>query len=277
MPITIDAHMHFWTLAFERHYNWMSPDVEILYRDYMPKDAGPHLNEAKITGVVLVSAAESEQETGYLLGIADTQEFVKGVVAWVDMLAPNAAKNITEWAQSAKLKAIRPYLQDISQDDWILQPQLGPAIEAIIEAGLRFDALIYPRHIGIIEEFVQRHPDLPIIVDHMAKPIIRNNEIEAWRADMNALARLKHVHCKVSGIVNECGPDWTSDRLAPYLDTVLQAFGPERLVWGSDWPAMNLTATYAAWHDTCRDFFSNLPTAQQDAIFGGNAIRFYGL
>jgi L-fuconolactonase len=269
--------MHFWTLALEPYYIWMSPQLGVLYRDYKPADSYPLMQAAGVEACVLVSAAASLKETGYLLGMADSTEFIQGVVAWIDMLAPDAVQELAGWARFKKLKGIRPYLQDIPQDDWILQPALEPVLEATGELGLTFDILIYPKHLPHILKFVERHPALPVVIDHMAKPVIRNGEFDTWRRDMEPFRDLKQVHCKISGIVTEAGPGWTPDRLKPYLDTVLDVFGPDRLLWGSDWPVVNLVADYARWVNTVTGALAGLNPEQQKKIWADNAVRFYKL
>ena len=274
----IDCHMHFWTLAMERYYAlWMTPDLGVLYRDYLPSDARPLMAANDVQGVVLVSAASSIHELGYLMGLADSQDFIRGVVGWIDMLAPSASDDLRGWARFRKLKGIRPYLQDLPDDDWILRPELAPVVATMRELGLRFDALIKPRHILNTVRFIERHPDLPVIVDHMAKPAIRDDGLAAWRRNMQEFRDLRHVHCKLSGILTEDGPNWTPERLKPYVETVIDVFGPDRLVFGSDWPVVNLVADYGRWIGTLGGAISHLDIADQQKIWAGNGERFYGL
>lgn len=274
----IDCHMHFWTLAMERHYKlWMKPDLKVLYGDYGPGDAQPLMARNGVEGVVLVSAADAIEETGYLLGHADAHDFIKGVVAWIDLLAPDAVQELEKWAAFRKLKGVRPYLQDLPDDDWILRPDLAPAINAVQDLGLRFDALIKPRHITNTLKFIDRHPDLPVIVDHLAKPEVSNDALAPWRRDMEHFRDITHVYCKVSGLVTEDGPNWTPDRIRPYLETVFDIFGPDRLVFGSDWPVVNLVADYTTWIDTVQNALSGFTRADQAKIWARNGERFYGL
>ena len=274
----IDCHMHFWTLAMEPYYSlWMSPDLRTLYGDYLPRDAQPLMAANNVQGVVLVSAASSIHETGYLMGMADSQDFIRGVVAWVDILAPSAVEDLQSWARFRKLKSIRPYLQDLPEDDWILKPELDPAIKAMLDLGLRFDALIKPRHILNTVRFIERYPTLPVIVDHMAKPAICENGFEPWRRDIEQFRNLKHVYCKMSGILTEDGPNWTRDRLRPYFEAIIDVFGPDRLVFGSDWPVVNLVADYSSWIETLNQALGGLTRADQQKIWADNGERFYGV
>jgi L-fuconolactonase len=274
----IDCHMHFWTLAMEPYYSlWMSPEQKVLYRDYGPRHALPLMAKNNVEGIVLVSAASSVHETGYLLGLADGHDFIRGVVAWIDLLAPTAVTDLAGWARFPKLKSIRPYLQDIPQDEWILKKQLDPAIRAMQDLGLRFDALIKPRHIVNTVRFVERYPDLPVIIDHMAKPDIRMNGFEPWRRDLEHFRDLRHVHCKISGLLTEDGPGWTAEKLRPYLEAVFDIFGPDRLVFGSDWPVLNLVAGYGAWIETLDGALQNFSPLELQNVWANNGERFYGL
>lgn len=274
----IDCHMHFWTLAMEPDYShWLSPERKILYGDYGPRDALPLMAKNGVEGVVVVAAAASHHEIGYLLGLAEGHDFIKGVVAWLDLMDPEIVARLGTWARHNRLKGIRPYLENLPEDDWILKPELDPAIRAMQALGLRFDALIKPRHIPHTLRFIERYPDLPVVIDHMAKPDIAGGALEPWRRDMENFRDLKHVHCKLSGIVTEDGPDWSSERLRPYIEAVIDIFGPERLIFGSDWPVVNLVADYSAWIETLGKAMSSLTRADQQNIWALNGERFYGL
>jgi L-fuconolactonase len=216
-------------------------------------------------------------EIGYLLGLADGHDFIRGVVAWIDMLAPGAPDDLEYWARSSKLKGIRPYLQDLPDDDWILRTDLTPVIKKMLELGLTFDALIKPRHILNAVKFVERYPTLPVIIDHMAKPAIKDGGLELWRRNMERFRDLKHVHYKISGILTEDGPAWDAERVLPYIEAVIDIFGPERLVFGSDWPVVNLVADYPRWVAVVEQAVSGLTRADQQKIWATNAERFYRL
>ena len=274
----IDTHMHFWTLAMERSYAlWMSPEQAVLYRDYAPADAKPLMTEHGVEGCVLVAAGSTVEELGYLLGLSDGHEFIRGVVGWVDMLGPDIDSELEQWSRSSRLKGIRPYLQDLADDDWILRPELDPTIRKMLDLGLRFDALIKPRHILNAVRFVERYPNLPVIVDHMAKPEINRGDHDSWARDMEQFRQLSHVHCKLSGIVTEDGSDWTYERVKPYLETVIDIFGPDRLVFGSDWPVVNLVADYGTWVSVVDKALQSMTKPDQQKVWATNAERFYGL
>jgi L-fuconolactonase len=275
----IDAHMHWWTLAMERTYSlWMSPSLTALYRDYGYADAEPLMKANGVDGVVLVAAASQIEELGYLIGLAQGHPAVRGVVGWIDMLEERAAGKLAQWARAPVLKGIRPYLQDIEDDAWILKRELDPVVRAMLDLGLRFDALINPKHILNTIRFVERYPTLPVIVDHMAKPAIRDGGFKSWRQDMEQFRSLSHVHCKVSGLLTEDGADWTIDRIRPYVEAVVDIFGPDRLLFGSDWPVVNLVADYGRWVGALEQALTPVmsPT-DQEKFWAGNATRFYGL
>jgi L-fuconolactonase len=274
----IDCHMHFWTLAMEPYYAlWMSPDLKALYGDYLPRDARPLMAASDVEGIVLVSAASSVHESSYLMGLADSNDFIRGVVAWIDMLAPSVDEDLRGWARFRKFKGVRPYLQDLPDDDWILKPELDPAVKALLELGLTFDALIKPRHILNVVRFIERYPSLPVIVDHMAKPAIHDGGFDVWRRDMEEFRALKHVHCKISGVLTEDGPDWTFERLKHYFEAVIDIFGPDRLVFGSDWPVVNLVADYSRWIGVLSEAIAGLTRADQQKIWADNGEKFYRL
>lgn len=270
----IDAHQHFWQLA-RGDYGWLTPDLAPIYRDFGPSDLAPLLAEADIAGTLLVQAAPTAAETGYLLEIAARTDFVRGVVGWVDFEAEDAAATIARLAENPLLVGLRPMLHDIADPGWILRPRLEPAIAAMEEAGLVFDALVRPMQLAPLKLFAQRHPGLAIVIDHGAKPDIAAGIFEPWRTDMAALARMPQVCCKLSGLVTEAGAQWNAARLHPVMQYLLDCFGTERLIFASDWPVCLLAAGYRQWHDIAKAFLGRLPEGERAAIFGGNARRVY--
>ena len=267
----VDAHHHVWTMA-RGDYRWMSPELPIA-RDYGLDDLGPLLGD--ITATVLVQAADSEAETAFMLDVArNSGGLVRGVVGWTDLASPAAPARIAALAQEPLLKGLRPMLQDIEDTEWILRPAVQPALAAMARQGLRFDALIKPRHLPLIGELARRHPDLAVVIDHAAKPDIANGHFQPWAGPMARLARDTPWCCKLSGLVTEAKADWRVDDLAPYVDHLLATFGPDRLMWGSDWPVVTLASNYRRWHEAAAAL---LPAGTHDAVFGGTAARFYGL
>jgi L-fuconolactonase len=278
--VRVDAHQHFWRLA-DREGQWPPASLATLHRDFGPQDLAPHLDAAGIDATVLVQSLPSIADTHWMLSLAAATPRVRGVVGWVDFKAPDAPAQIEALAAHPLLKGLRPMLQDLPDDDWIADPACDPAAEAMQHHGLVFDALVLPRQLPGLRRFAERHPGLSLVIDHAAKPFIARGELEPWRTDIAALAALPQVHCKLSGLLTEAGERRDAAALRPYAQALWELFGPERLLWGSDWPVLRLAADYAEWwqlaHTLAHDF---KPTPQLDdlrALFGGNAVRLYHL
>jgi L-fuconolactonase len=276
----IDAHQHFWRIG-ERRGQWPPPQLATIHRDFLPPDLEPLRLRAGIDGTVLVQSLPDEADTRWMLSVADATPWVRGVVGWTDLKSPDAARRIRALASHATLKGLRPMLQDLPDDDWIADPALDGAAQAMVEAGLVFDALVVPRQLRALEVFARRHPALAIVIDHGAKPQVGRSIVEPWRADMARLAALPNVHCKLSGLLTEAGDDPSAARLRPYVAVLWELFGPARLLWGSDWPVLRLAGEYGAWldmsHELLRSVCPDIADAQRDAVFGANAQRVYGL
>jgi L-fuconolactonase len=276
MPI--DAHHHYWDPA-RGDYGWLTPELKILYRSFGPEHLKPWRERAGIERTVVVQAAPTVEETHYLLGMARDEPSIAGVVGWVPLLSPTAAEVIESLAREPKFKGVRPMLQDLPDDTWIANPDLAPAIEALIAHDLAFDALIYARHVEHIETFAARFPALRIVVDHGAKPPIRYGSAgyQLWADAVTRLAQLPQIHCKLSGLATEASPGWTEDTLRPYVEHLLKSFGPARLMWGSDWPVLDLNGDYLLWHSVATTLLASLSDDEREAVFGGNAAAFYRL
>ncbi len=269
----IDAHQHFWLMR-NREGRWPPPELAAIHRDFMPGDLEPTLRAFGIGGTVLVQSLPTMDDTAFMLDLADRHPFILGVVGWVDLKSADAVRHIARLAAHPKLKSLRPMLQDIQDVGWIDDPRLDPAIAAMKEAGLRFDALVMPQHLRALTAFAKRHPDLPVVIDHGAKPRIATGEIGEWREAMAGLSALPNTHCKLSGLLTEAGDKRDAAAIRPYADILLELFGPERLIWGSDWPVVRLAGDYEGWLAMCRDF---IPAGHHDSVFGANASRFYEL
>jgi len=272
----IDAHQHCWQLA-ARGGNWPPPSLAAIHRDFAPADLAPLLAEHGIAGTVLVQSLPSSADTDYLLALAEKTSFIRAVVGWTDLLAKDAPAAIARLVSHGKLKGLRPMLQDLDDDRWIANPAVRPALAAMMERGLRLDALVLPRHLPALLQCALAYPSLAIVIDHAAKPPIAEAEFGHWREDMAQLAALPNVHCKLSGLVTEARPGWRVDDLQPYVAHVLDVFGPRRVIWGSDWPVVDLAGGYAAWLLASEALLSHLGPQDRDDIFGLNACRFYGL
>jgi L-fuconolactonase len=274
----IDAHQHYWDPA-RGDYGWLTPDLESLYRTFGPEDLASLRERADVQRTVVVQAAPTIEETRYLLDLARGEASIAGVVGWVPMLSADAPALIAEFARDAKFKGIRPMLQDLAADDWIANPDLAPAVEALIAHDLAFDALIFTRHVHALETFITRFPALRVVIDHGAKPPIRDGVggWQSWADGITRLASLSHVHCKLSGLATEAGSGWTEATLQPYVDHLLKSFGPARLMWGSDWPVLNLNGDYLLWHSVANTLLATLSDVEREAVFGANAAAFYHL
>jgi len=270
----IDAHHHLWRIE-RGDYGWLTPAAGPIFRDYEPPDFAPILQRHGIERSILVQAAPTAAETQFLLETAAATPFVAGVVGWADFANPAATRLIAEAAANHLLVGLRPMVQDTADDDWLIRPELIPAFDALIAANLVFDALVLPRHLPRLLAVADRHPDLAIVVDHGAKPHIRQARLDPWAADMAALARRPNVVCKLSGLVTEAGPDWSVAQLEPYVRHLVELFGPDRLLWGSDWPVVELACSYDAWIGASERLLAPLSPAARTAIFGANAARVY--
>lgn len=270
----VDAHHHVWRLA-RGDYAWLTPDLPI-HRDYGLPDLMPLL--ADVTATVLVQAAPTEAETRFLLDTARASRgLVRGVVGWADLAAPAAPARIAALAGDALLKGLRPMLQDIAETRWILREDVAPGLRAMAAHGLRLDLLMQPRHLDLVPELAARHPDLPMVLDHAAKPDIARGGFAPWAAAIARIARETPIACKMSGLVTEAGPDWDVPRLAPFTDHLLQCFGPGRLLWGSDWPVVDMAGGYRRWRDASETLLAHLSGPERDQVLGNSAARFYGL
>ncbi len=276
----VDAHQHFWDPA-RGDYGWLKPDNPI-HRIYAPGDLKPLLDQAGVNGTILVQAAPTPAETEYMLGLARGTPWILGVVGWIDLLAPDAVAQVQRRAADPLFLGLRPMLQDLADPHWILKPALAPALEVVAAEGLVFDALILSHQIAAIAELAQRHPRLPIMLDHGAKPRLGDgNAMLRWARDMEKLAAMPNVACKVSGLLTELTANGTRDDVARAIDLLFDLFGPQRLVWGSDWPVLTLAGgfvgagDYQAWFDLARGAIAAKDERAVGAVMGGNALRFY--
>jgi len=277
--LVVDAHHHFWRVD-RGDYGWLSPELgEPLYRDYLPADLAPLLRRAGVDRTVLVQAAPTEAETAFLLDLAGRTDFVAGVVGWLDLEDPAFEVKLDGWMKHPKFVGLRPMLQDLDDDAYILRPGAIAALRAVAERGVAFDFLTFPRHLGNVAEALEAVPTLRATIDHISKPDIASGAFEPWARDLARVAAFPGVHCKLSGMITEARHDaWSPGDLRPYVEHVLKAFGPERLMFGSDWPVCLLAGSYAEAFNALRAVLDPLLSgARQAGVYGGNAIRFYRL
>jgi L-fuconolactonase len=270
----IDAHHHLWTLA-RGDYGWLTPALAPIYRDFSLSDLAPHLAKSGIEGTILVQAAPSEAETMFMLGIAAATEVVRGVVGWIDFDAADAAGHIDTLAAQKLLVGLRPMVQDIADDDWLLRPHLAPLLTSMTRHGLVFDALVLPRHLPRLLQVIDRHSDLQFVLDHCAKPHLASGDIAGWKQHIAEIAKRPNIVCKLSGLVTEVKADWRVADLRRAADHVRECFGWQRLLWGSDWPVVNLAGGYDRWFAAAESLLADLSPAEKADVFGGNAGRIY--
>jgi len=272
----VDAHQHFWRYS-EEEYGWISDPMAAIRRDFLPGDLRPMLLDTGIDATVAVQARQSLEETDWLLDLADAHDWIAGVVGWVPLASSRTHETLEELAARPKLKGVRHVLQG-EPDEYMQRDDFNAGIALLRRYSLTYDVLVLERQLPVAIQLVDRHPEQPFVLDHVAKPLIAAHELEPWRTQIRELARRPHVACKLSGMVTEAAFDtWTVEDLRPYIETVLECFGPGRLMFGSDWPVCTVASSYARWVGVVRDFTAELTEDEQESIFGGNAARFYGL
>jgi L-fuconolactonase len=275
--MNIDAHQHFWRYN-PAHQDWMTDRMDILRRDHLPAELRPLLESAGFQGTVAVQARQMLEETEWLLKLADEHDFIRGVVGWVDLRSPDLRSQLERFAAHPKLAGVRHVVHDEPDDDFMLAPAFRRGIAALQEFGLVYDLLLFPRHLPVAARLVAEFPDQPFVLDHIAKPPIREGGMSPWREDLRALAAFANVTCKLSGMVTEAAwRQWRPETFRPYLDAVVDAFGPDRLMIGSDWPVCTLSGDYAPTMAVVTDYIRPLPAKDRDAILGGTCARVYRL
>ncbi|HEY0957373.1 MAG TPA: amidohydrolase family protein [Roseateles sp.] len=280
----IDSHQHCWRLA-RGDYDWLDVgDAALapLARDFEPGDLAPLRAAHGVVATVLVQAAATEAETDHLLALSRADDSIAGVVGWIDLTDASRLPTLQRWAADPKFKGVRPMLQDLPDTNWLDHSPSPVMVQTLIDLGLRFDALVKTEHLPALARFAARWPQLPLVIDHAAKPALaqgwRAPWAKAWRAGLGELARLPNVYCKFSGLLTELGEHAEpAEAVAPIWQTLVSLFGAERLMWGSDWPVLNLAGDYDSWVELAGGFIATLPAAAQPAVWRGTATRFYGL
>jgi len=271
----IDAHQHFW------HYNpahqvWMTDSMAGLRRDYLPDELAPLLGAIGFDGSIAVQARQMIEETEWLLQLADSHDLIKGVVGWLDLRSPALDQQLARFALHPKFVGVRHVLHDEPDDEFMLRPDFRRGIALLRAFDLTYDLLLFPKHLAVALKLVAEFPDQPFVLDHLAKPPIGEGLLSPWREDLRCLAAFPNVSCKLSGMVTEARwRQWRADDFHPYLDTVLDAFGPRRVMIGSDWPVCTLSADYPSTMNLVIDYIRQFSAAEREAILGGNCARFY--
>ncbi|MBO0600645.1 amidohydrolase family protein [Sporosarcina sp. E16_3] len=274
----IDAHQHFWKLSKNLN-DWPTSDSKAIYRDFTPADLEEHLKKHDIHKTVTIQAAPFVEETKFLLDLADQHEFIGGVVGWIDMSSKQFPELFTEFRNHPKFVGIRPMLQNLKDDQWILQPEVKRNISILIEHDFPIDILIYPKHLPHIVTLLKEFPSLRAVIDHCAKPAIQNRQWAPWADLIEQFSEFESVMCKISGLVTEADHhSWETDEFRPYIHHLINCFGTERVMFGSDWPVCLLAAQY---DEVVEIITSNLPEEMtmkdKKLLYGGNAQKFYRL
>lgn len=273
----IDSHQHFWNYNPTRDA-WITDEMAVIQRDFLPDDLAPLLRVNGIDGCVAVQADQSENETHFLLQLMEENAFIKGVIGWVDLRAENLEERLSYFSQFKGLKGFRHVVQSEPDDAFLLRDDFCRGVAALRKYGYTYDILIYPKHVPYAVEFAKRFPDQPLVVDHIAKPFIKDQRIQDWARDMSAFSELDHVCCKLSGMVTEADwGSWQHDHFKPYIDTTLEIFGPDRVMFGSDWPVSLVAASYEQTCEVLRQNTLSISDSESDKLWGLNCARFYGL
>ncbi|MGJ8651108.1 MAG: amidohydrolase family protein [Opitutaceae bacterium] len=272
----IDAHHHFWSYE-PVEYDWIDDSMYNIQRSFLPKDLKTEIDTAGIDGVISVQARQTIEETDWLLQLASENDFIKGIVGWLPLASEDIGDQLDCYSQSQELKALRHVVQG-EPDGFLDAPDFNRGIQNVTTRGLVYDILIFENQLKEVIRFVDRHPNQRFVLDHIAKPKIKDAEIDAWQLNIRELAKRENVTCKLSGLVNEADwNQWTQRQLHPYLDTVLTAFGAGRLMFGSDWPVCLVATGYQQWADLIRNYIAPLSPDEQAAIMGDTASKVYQL
>ena len=275
----IDSHQHFWNPS-RGDYFWMAKDNKTLFRKYGVNDLLKESKNTELFKTVLVQAAPTNQETEYMLGIADSTDLVAGVVGWIDFEDISQIKQLRIFSEHPKLISIRPMIQDIKDVDWMLNKDFNQMFNSLIDLDICFDALGFPVHLDNFYKIAKTYNNLKIVLDHLMKPKIcknDNEEFNDWKNKISKLSKLENVYCKFSGMVTEACDNWNEEDLRPYYEVVLNAFTDKKLMWGSDWPVCKLRTDYKSWLNSSKNLTKDLSLKEKENIFYNNVIKFYNL
>jgi L-fuconolactonase len=273
----IDAHQHFWKFDPVRD-SWITDEMSAIQKDFLPDDLKPLLLQNDFVGSVAVQASQSKEETDFLISLANENDFIKGVVGWIDLQAPDITERLSKYKSFSVVKGFRHVLQGELQRDLMLNPNFKRGIAALQQNGFTYDILIFPDQLKFSAELVALFPEQKFVIDHLAKPYIKRKEIGEWKSDIEKIAKHHNVYCKISGMVTEADwKTWKKEDFKTYLDVVVNAFGVHRIMFGSDWPVCLVAASYEKMLGIVEDYFSAFSKEEQDQLFAQNATRFYNL
>lgn len=273
----IDSHQHFWNYDPDRQ-SWMTDSMEILKKDYGPQDLALLLEECQLQGSVAVQASQTEDENEFLLKLAEKNAFIKGIVGWVDLQSQEVSERLSYYSSKDKIKGFRHVIHDEPDIDFMLRPAFLNGIKALKLFGFTYDILIFHYHLPNTLKFIKHFPDQPFVIDHIAKPVINKQEIDDWKKSLTPIAAFPNVYCKISGMVTEAvWGKWKPGDFTPYIDVIVELFGMERIMYGSDWPVCKLSASYSETFNIVKNYFKGFSKVDQDNFFGLNAKQFYHL
>ena len=278
----IDAHQHFWKFDPVRD-SWITDDMAVIQKDFLPGDLQTVLKKNNFNGSVVVQSDQSENENEFQLKNAEANDFIKGVVGWVDLQAGNVEEKLAHYSSFKKMKGFRHVLQGETDRSLMLKPEFMNGISKLERFGFTYDILIYTDQLKYLPEFVGAFVEQRFVIDHLAKPVIKDREINEWKKEIQKIARFENVYCKISGMVTEANwknpiaIGWKQDDFIPYIDVVIEAFGPHRIMYGSDWPVCLVAASYEEVLNIVEEYFSSFSETEKQLFFGGNAVRFYSL
>ena len=273
----IDAHHHCWKYD-PKEYPWMGDDMAALRVDHMPPDLHQHLQRHEIDGALMVQVRQNLDETRWMLDLADHYAYILGVIGWVDLCSPEAGAQLDEFKENSKFRGVRHLIQDEKDSNFLLRDDFCRGVREAADRGLTYDILVYPNQLDAAIQFADRFEDAPLVLDHLAKPYIKKGELEPWATQVRALAERPNVACKISGMVTEADwTEWKKDEFHPFLDVCFEAFGEDRLIYGSDWPMCELAGGYMKMAAVTADYAARVSGEAREKLFGRNAVRWYGL
>ena len=275
--LRIDSHQHFWNYDPEK-FDWITEEMSLIKKDFLPPDLKPVLQQNNFDGCVTIQVQQSEEENDYLLSTTKDHDFIKGIVGWTDLQSKKIEERLTYLKSFKKLKGFRHILQGEKKRDLMLSPEFRNGISFLNKYDFSYDILIFPDQLVFARELVKEFPDQRFVIDHLAKPYIKDGKIEEWENDMKAVSSFENVYCKISGMVTEADwKNWKPGDFSPYLDVVVKSFGTNRIMYGSDWPVCLVAASYQQQLNIVTEYFSSFSKSEQEAVFGGNASKFYNL